>query len=432
MTTTTRGRTAPPSRGRLADLLRGNAAVAVAIMVTNVATYGFQMVAARVLGPAQYGGVAGLMAMLLIIGVAQLGLQAVAARRVSADPDQVGHIEDVMRQVTYRVAGGLALLLLVASPLVWRVLRLDSIAPALLLALAAIPLTIFGAQTGILQGERRWLPLGVVFLAMGVSRLLIGSAFIVWRPTEGAAMAGVTAALFVPVTVGWWLLRRGRATRDRTHNGEHHLRPVMREALISSQALLAFFVLSNADIVVARNVLDNHDAGLYAGGLILTKAVLFLPQFVVVIAFPAMSTASERRRALLRSLTIVLGLGAVSILGALLLSDLAMIFVGGDDYTDVKSRLWMFALLGTCLAALQMLVYSVLARRSTRTSYLVWGAVVALVVGALLAHSLDALVATVTAVDAVLLAVLLGLSLHHMRDDQSAPAATELAATPPA
>ena len=56
------------------------------------------------------------------------------------------------------------------------------------------------------------------------------------------------------------------------------------------QALLAFFALSNADIVVARNVLDGHDAGLYAGGLILTKAVLFLPQFVVVVAFPSMAT----------------------------------------------------------------------------------------------------------------------------------------------
>ena len=48
-------------------------------------------------------------------------------------------------------------------------------------------------------------------------------------------------------------------------------------------------------MIVARNVLTDHDAGLYAGGLILTKAVLFLPQFVVVIAFPSMSTVDERR-----------------------------------------------------------------------------------------------------------------------------------------
>ena len=68
---------------------------------------------------------------------------------------------------------------------------------------------------------------------------------------------------------------------------------ILRETFHNSQVLLAFFALSNADIVIARNVLDEHDAGLYAGGLILTKAMLFLPQFVVVVAFPSMSTAER-------------------------------------------------------------------------------------------------------------------------------------------
>ena len=87
---------------------------------------------------------------------------------------------------------------------------------------------------------------------------------------------------------------------------------MIRESILNSSVLLAFFALSNADIVVARNVLDEHDAGLYAGGLILTKAVLFLPQFVVVIAFPSMSTSSERRRALTLSLSLVAVLGALT------------------------------------------------------------------------------------------------------------------------
>jgi len=76
-------------------------------------------------------------------------------------------------------------------------------------------------------------------------------------------------------------------------------------------------------------VLDDHDAGLYAGGLILTKAVLFLPQFVVVLAFPAMSSASERRKALTRSLGLVAALGVVATAGAWLISSLALVFVGG-------------------------------------------------------------------------------------------------------
>lgn len=392
----------------------------MAIVVQGVAAYAFQIVAARQLGPAQYGGVAGLMGVLLVIGVAQLGLQATAARRISADPTQVAHVERVIVAAAYRIALGLGLLLLALSPLLWRVLRLDSLAPALWLAAAAVPLALVGGYAGVLQGERRWLALGAVYLLIGVGRLGLGTAFIVWRPTEGAAIAGVALGLVPPALLGWWVLRRRDRPIGADHNGEHDLRRVLRETFTSSQALLAFFVLSSLDIVVARNVLDGHDAGLYAGGLILTKAVLFAPQFVTVIAFPAMSTAGGRRRALLLSLGAVLVCGLGAILVSWLLSGLALVFVGGEEYVEVRSKLWLFAVLGTFLAMLQMLVYSTVARRGTRSTWVVWVAVGALVVGAILAGSVQALVLTVSAVDAALVVVLLTLSLYRMRQDEPA------------
>ena len=55
-------------------------------------------------------------------------------------------------------------------------LRLDSLVTAALVALAAVPLTVMGGQAGILQGERRWLALAVVYVASGVPRLVIGTA----------------------------------------------------------------------------------------------------------------------------------------------------------------------------------------------------------------------------------------------------------------
>src|SRR3546814_7415982 len=112
---------------------------------------------------------------------------------------------------------------------------------------------------------------------------------------------------------------------------------MIRETVLNSQALLAFFALSNADVIVARNVLDEHDAGLYAGGLILTKAVLFLPQFIVVLAFPAMASAGERRRALTRSLSLVGLLGLVAVVGSVLLSEVAMVFRSEEHTSDLRS-----------------------------------------------------------------------------------------------
>jgi O-antigen/teichoic acid export membrane protein len=399
----TKGRTLP-------KWLLGGSSIAIAIGLMNVATYGYTMVAARVLGPRQYGAFASLMATLLVVSVLQLGLQATAARRISADPGHVGQIEDVIMRVTGRAALSVGLVLLVLTPVINLVLHLDSLLVAGLVCVAAVPMTVMGGQAGILQGERRWVPLSMVYVANGVPRLVIGFALIAWHPSELSAMLGVVLGQFAPVVVGWWALRHERHPGEV---GDHHsLRPMIREVIHNSQALLAFFALSNADVIVGRNVLDDHDAGLYAGGLILTKAVLFLPQFVVVLAFPAMSSASERRKALTRSLGLVAVLGVVATLGAWLLSGLALVFVGGADYSEIQSQLWLFAVLGTVLAMLQLLVYSVLARQGQRSVYLVWAALVALIAVGSTVSTVDGLLAVVLTIDLALLAALVFVSLY--------------------
>ena len=185
---------------------------------------------------------------------------------------------------------------------------------------------------------------------------------------------------------------------------------MLRETVHNTQALFAFFALSNADIIISRNVLDAHDSGLYASGLILTKAVLFLPQFVVVVAFPAMSTASERRRALTRSLGAVALLGLVATLASYFLSSLAMVFVGGEKFAEIESQLWLFAILGTAMSMLQLLVYSVLARQGMSTIWFVWLALATMITGALLVDTLVGLLAVVLVVDCTLLVVLLAIS----------------------
>lgn len=399
--------------------LRGPGAIAVAMAVMNVATYGFAIIAARLLGPQSYGALASLLATLLVIGVVQLSLQATAARRISADPEHVAQIEKTVLGVTYRAAVVIGVVLLVLTPLVNRVLKLDSLATAALVAACAVPMTVVGGQLGVLQGERRWWPLAVMYLASGVPRLVIGTALVLWRPNETSAMLGVTLGMVPPVLLGWWALRTNRVSGVQSE--EHGFRLVLRETAHNSQALLAFFALSNADVIVARNVLPEHSAGLYAGGLILAKAVLFLPQFVIVVAFPAMSTAAERRRALTRSLLLVGALGAMATAAAFLLKDVALIFIGGNEYREIAGTLWVFAILGTALSMLQLLVYSVLARQGKRSVYLVWAAFLALVGIGYFVHTLHALITLVVTTDLVLFAALLGLSIYTLRKDVEQP-----------
>jgi len=183
----------------------------------------------------------------------------------------------------------------------------------------------------------------------------------------------------------------------------------------NAQVLFAYFAISSADIILARQVLSDHDAGIYAAGLIMTKVMLFLPQFVVILAFPDMATPDGRQRALVRSLLVVGALGVVAVISAKVLSGVAMVFVGGPEFGEVEELLWLFAVLGTVLAMLQLQVYAVLARQGRRSVFLVWAALAALVVVGLGADSIEQLVVRVVIVDSVLLVVLTILSLRLAR-----------------
>jgi len=407
--------------------------MAVSISIANVGTYGFTVLAARILGPHQYGAVAALMATVLVTSVLPLGLQATGARRVSAEPEHRAEIEREVLRVGWLSALGLGVLLLVASPALERLLRLDSLAPAMLVAATSVPLTLMGAQSGVLQGERRWAPLSLIYLALGIPRLVIGVAFIAWHPTQTFAMLGIAIAAVCPAVVGWLALRhrpRPAEAAPAEADRQHPTADILRETAHNSQALLAFFALSNADIIVARHTLDSHQAGIYASGLILTKAMLFLPQFVVVVAFPDMSTAESRRPALLRSLGLVAVLGVLGIAGVLLLPRLALAFVGGSAYSQVSGQLWLFAVLGTVLSMLQLLVYAVLARSGRRPVLFVWLAFSLLIVGGLQATTVTWLLWTVLTVDSLLLLALLLTDV--LRPRQLAPAADDLPRPTPA
>ena len=386
------------------------AGIAVAMGVMNVAAYAFTMGAARLLGPGQYGAMAATMNLLLVISVCSLGLQATAARRISAHPENVAQIEAEVLRLIWRVAVVLGAVLLLLTPVINQALRLDNLALAALVGPAAIPLTLIGGYAGILQGERRWLPLGLVYMAAGVPRLALGLSFLAWRPTAFVAIAGVTLGALAPVLVGWWILRGTRVTG--VHSASHSPRAILRETLHNSQALLAFFALSNLDLIVARNTLSGHEAGLYAGGLILAKMMTFLPQFIVVVAFPEMASASQRTRALTRSLLAVTALGLLCTLAVALVSGFALDLVGGKEFKEIQGQLWAFTLLGTLLALLQLVVYSVLARQGQRTAYIVWLALAGLVAGGLMTSTVEALLTWVILVDGGLLVVLVALSYY--------------------
>jgi O-antigen/teichoic acid export membrane protein len=311
-----------------------------------------------------------------------------------------------------RAAMVLGMICLALSPVASAVLRLDSWLTAATVAVTAAALTVTGAQLGILQGRRDWRSFALLSVAMGAGRLLVGGVAIALWPTPLGAMTGVALGALVPILVGHRLTRAPLTTvpgpvvaapapaRGRAPVG------LLREVAHDSHTLLAFFALTQVDVFAARVALPADEAGTYASGLILSKAVLFLPTFVTVMAFPALARRAGHRHLHLLGLAVILAIGLVAVGATLLAPDLALVFVGGEAYSAVADDLWLFAVLGTVTAMIQLLVQTALARTHRRAVWWIWGAFALVVAGLPLIATGHGLLLLVLTVDAVLLALL--------------------------
>jgi len=389
--------------------MTGGTLVAVGMMTMNITVYGFNVIAARALLPKEFGALTALFGILLVGSVASLGLQAVTARRLAIDPAHRDDIIGATVRVTIMVAAAVGLFVAASALVLTPVLKLDSYWAVVLCGATLIPLTVMGAESGIAQGNARWGALTAIYVGNGLGRLIGGSLALVISPAVNSGMIGIAIGSWLPAIAGARLmLGHGKGALISR-------RPLLKEALFSTHALLAYFVLSNLDSLIARNRFDEHESGLYASGLILAKAALFFPQFVSVVLFPDLARATTHH-ARLRAVSLVAGFGGLAVLATALLPHVALILVGGHQYDDITGRLWLFAVSGSCLAVVHLLVFDALARHAHGIVVMIWGAVIAVLAVAYgLGVGITGLVLTVALVAAALAAVVFVFAPSHPR-----------------
>ena len=347
--------------------------VAAALGVGQVLAYVVSVVAARALGPEQFGVFAALLGITLIGSVLALGIQAVAARRLVHidDVDRDGASRDILRD---GLIGGLAVstATILISPLLMWLLRLQGWLPLLLAAVTFIPITWAGAQYGVAQGRESYKRLAAVYAVVGLGRGVGGVVGAVATGTVLGTMAGLALGTALGALIGRVVVAPlAAAPRERIDH-------FARESAHATHALLALFVLTNVDVLLARALLDADEAGIYGVGAVIAKVAFWLPQFVGVVAFPRFADA-RRGRATAISLGAVALLGALVVAGTAAMPGLVVTFVGGSAYVALVPLAWLFAAIGATFALGQALLLTRLAIDDRRAVIAVWAAAALLI-----------------------------------------------------
>lgn len=385
--------------------------------------YAFFVVLGRSMTPDDLGAVGSLINLSTILTVPGLGLQLVTARGVASQSAPAhgrsgGPVDGGLLVGALLVGGVPALLLAVTAPLVAPLLHLPSVAPLVVLALSAVPMTVAFAALGVLQGAER-------FAALGLSALLVGVAKIASAVAASALGQGVLGVIgwyavgwvVVAVVAGALAVRgagRGGAGEDDAGPDGSMTAPSRwaagiaraRAGLVGSMPTAGLLVLSSLDLILARHHLSRDGSGVYTMGALFEKVAFWGPQFIATIYYPRMARPAERAAAVRAAVGMTAAVGVLGVLVSAVAGDLLTSFVGGRAYVgELGHQAWVFTALGVALALVQVLVYADLADHRHGVGALVWVAVAVTVGAVALWHG------SVAAVVATVLVCVLGLLL---------------------
>jgi O-antigen/teichoic acid export membrane protein len=333
-----------------ASLARGGGLVAPALTLVNVLGYALTLVAAHVLDKNAYGELGAYLGVLLVALVPALALQAVVARSVATRPAGEPTLPVVLRSAQLGVV--FSVLAAAASPAVAAFLHTGVLGP-LWLAAQLAPFVVLTAAMGVLQGSERFGALAVIIVAQG-----LGKAVGILPLLIGGGTSDVLAALFVGTT-GTALL--ALVVLSPRHGAGALPLPTVRQVASATSGLLALLVIANLDVLLARNVLSGDESGRYSAGSVLAKAAFWLPQAVALVIFPRLADREAGKALLHKSVLVVGALGAVEVLGCVLLARPFLRITFGASYASLSDIAWLWVVQGAALSVVQLLIYRAIA-----------------------------------------------------------------------
>ncbi len=294
---------------------------AVGMAAATLAAAGFGLVFtvlfARILGATDYGSLAALVSMFLILAVPGSALQVAVARetalgRLGEGPRLAATLSAWRRRLW---AGGLAVTLL-AVLLRSQIAALVSV-PEEWAAAATAPTgflwLLLSVERGALQGMHAYKPVAWSIVLENFGRVVFGLVLVGFgMGVTGAYLGTPLSMLAIALGLRWVTSRRLGAGVSGAPVRE--LRRLIGGAWPAVLGLFLIAVLQNVDVIMVKRQIGGEAAGAYAAAAVAAKAVVWVAIGIGLYLLPeatrASRTGGDPRRVLIRALAVV---GAVAV-----------------------------------------------------------------------------------------------------------------------
>jgi len=347
--------------------------VLTATGIGSFATYLYQVVMARRLGPAEFGAFGALFAIFYIASVTGNALQASVAETVAHSKARDGRDEAVrialgLAWLVALVAGAIAGSVALAHGLIAPFLGIPSSMAVIIVAGALFFALVQPVVVGLFAGLQRFVAFSLVGqIIPHVSKLVVGATLVF----SGMGLLGAVAAM--PISGGiavvsglvWiWFAYKAKPGLPRS---------VAAASAVSVKTLtLAMFLMvpANIDVLVVAHYFPRGDVGIYNALATLGKVIIFLPLPFALIILPVVAdrhTHGDDAKGIL--LAAIAGTGillGLPLLAYWVVPNQVVRFVVGESYLPAASFLGWYGIAMALFATNILLFYYSLGIQNTR------------------------------------------------------------------
>ena len=356
--------------------LKNSAILFTGTMTVNVLNYVFHLLLGRMSSVALYGEIESLISLSHIIAIPATTLGMIVIKysaHTKAEDNPYGSriIFKAFNQKIITFGIPLFLLALSVTPLVRSFLKIDEYWPIILVWVAMFLGFFTSISNGILTGWQKFKESSGAAVIGTLVKIIVGVGLLKLGLGASGVMSGfVFSALFIYILTVCFL----RFTKTKNKNSENKIDFLaMKKYLLPAlMGIVSISILSNVDMVLAKNKLDAISSGQYGALTVASKAIFFATGVLASVLFSMSAEENHRKGDSLRQLRNAFLLTLLATAGATVFYFVFPKFVlwvfFGKKYLDVAHYLGWFAIMVSLFSFAHLFIQYLLSIHRTKAA----------------------------------------------------------------
>jgi O-antigen/teichoic acid export membrane protein len=359
------------------SIFKGSLIVSSLIFIGSFFNYLFNMIMGRLLGPADYGILAALLAIVYVLAVFSSSVQLMTTKYTSIykaeeAEDKINVLFWQMNKKMFWVSIFSFLLIFSLSPLIASFLNIPSCKTVMIFSLIFLVTFLAPVNRGILQGLQRFFYFAGSFIIESGIKLLTGVLLVILGfGVNGAAIAPFIGVLLAYLIIFIPLLKLFKKRKKKIHLPWKEMLVYTKPVFLTTLGLSSFMIV---DVFLVKHYFPPFEAGIYAALALMARVVFFITGPINQVMFPLVAESYQKKKKhtgfLLDSVFLVTLLSAAVLLFYYFFPDLSIKIIFGSAYLAVKPYLVFFGFAVFMYSLANVLIFYYLAIQRTMIAFL--------------------------------------------------------------